>query len=432
MAVVNRFSAVHYNPKKFSKIGDLVSPPFDMVRDDLRKKLREEINNYIHLILPEGEGESKYKNAVNKLFGWLLRDVLVVDRVPTFYIHEQNFILDGNSCKRYGVIGLLKLEEYGNSVGKHEMSFEKRVEDRYFLMKEAQSNLEPIFCLYRDKEAEMAKKIKTFLTDAHPFLDVPDLDGNRNRVFKIEDPDFNQWISAFFKDRKIDIADGHHRYEAALRYKDEMQMAPGKNFSGKEPFNFIMADFFSANDETLVILAFNLLIRQVSLGYNELLKKLNDLFKIAAIVFEDEKSEQLARKKLQMVLKENKEKGIRAYGMFLKTVPNRYFVLNLKEAMPSDSADLETLEREVLEKLFGIQSQDYKNGVTYEGDFSLALNAVRSGNFDAAFLINPVSIKEVLELSDKNKLMPNKATNFYPKVLSGLTLFSYRYSSIEF
>jgi uncharacterized protein (DUF1015 family) len=431
MAVFLPFSAVHYNQNKFPKITDLISPPFDMIDSKMQDKLMKEYYNFIQLILPSGEDSTKYKSGAHKLFGWLLRDVLIVDKTPSYYIHEQNTVVEGIEYKKYGIIGLLKIEEYGKSVKKHEKSLDHFVNDRYLLLKEAQSVLENIFCLYKDKENTLTEVLKDHVKKAKSFLEFQDNTGSSNKIYKVDDEAEKKNINVFFNDKAVYIADGHHRYEAALRYQIEMKNSLGSKYTGKEPFNYVMVDFFNAYDKALQILYVNRMIKKLNKSPQDILKQLNEKFKIAVIQFDDLKMEKLAREKMRKVLTDNKAQGAVSFGLYLKAVPNRYFVMVLKEANTKQNLDVEILETQVIGPILGIEQKDYENDMSYDTNDQTAFDNVKSGEYSMSFFLNPININTVLDYSDKGNLMPNKTTNFYPKVLSGMTVFSYRFSNTK-
>ncbi len=141
------FSTVHYNLNKFNKFDNLVCPAYDVISDVIKGKLKEEVNNFVHLISSNGNETDRYKNAVNKFFGWLLRDVLVIDKKPVFYIIEIEKKSGEVQSKTLGLVGLLRIEDYNHNFKKGELTIEQDINDRYTLLKEAQSSLEPVSCL---------------------------------------------------------------------------------------------------------------------------------------------------------------------------------------------------------------------------------------------------------------------------------------------
>lgn len=431
MSAIIPFSAVYYNKEKVNRIDDLICPPFDVVSDDLKQKLSKNPNNFIHVNVPAGESQDRYKLAANKLFGYLLRDVLILDKNPCLYVHELNYVLDGNNRRRYGLIGLMKLEEYGAGVKKHEKTNDKLVEDRYNLQKESQSNLDPVFCLYQDKNNELIKKMQAILTGKEAVLEFNDLEGCLNKVYRIQDEALIKDIETFFADKNIYIGDGHHRYEAALRYQKDMKQTKADKYTGKEPFNFVLADFFNIYDEAVQIQPIHRVIKKLSKTPSELVKLLDADYKFSAIMFNDSQTEKQARRKIRALLSEYKAKKQTAFALFFQAVPNRYFLMVLKKPAPAGSLDAVLLDSTILQPVLGISGSESNQNVSFEFSDQAALDAVRNGAGECAFLLNPVDKQKMLEASDRNELMPNLTTYFYPKISSGILLYSYRYSSIK-
>lgn len=429
------FCAVHYNQDKFPKVNELMSPPYDMVGEDLKKNLMKEYYNYVHLILPTVEDLTNYKIATHSLFGWLMRDVLVVDKIPSFYVHEKMVNLSGIEYKRYGIIGLLKLDEYGNVIKKFEQTDEKYISDRYLLQKETQCDLEPIFSLYKDRENAINDKAKEIIRNLKPILELTDMNGDLNRLYKIEDVEFSKDINTFFSDKGVYIVDGQHRYEASLKYRNEMRQSLGDKYTGREPFNFVMIDMFNAYDESTRVFPINRLVRKSPRSAMEVLKGLDKDYKMAAIAFTDTKMERLAREKLRLVLGDNRKKGIKSFGMYMKEVPNRYFILTLKDPKKAGALDAELLDNTIIGPVLGIPKDKYETEIYYRSDYGSnyngSLDLVKSGEYSMVFILNVMDVNTILNFCDTKSWLPVKSVNFYPKVFSGLTLFSYRYSTFK-
>ncbi len=435
MALFLPFCAVHYNQEKFPKMNDFVSPPYDMVGDELKKKLMNEYYNYVHLILPTVQDLTNYKIATHSLFGWLMRDVLVVDKIPSYYIHEKVVRLGGVEYRRYGIIGLMRIEDYGNVVKKIEKTDEKYINDRYLLQKETESNLEPIFALYRDKQNAILTRALSITKNMRPVLELTDLTGDVNRLYKIEDIEFSKQVYDYFSDKSVYIVDGQHRYEAALKYRAEMMQALGDKFTGNEPFNYVMMDVFNASDPSTRVFPVNRLIRKSDRSAQQIFKALDGNFRMAAIAFRDAATERMAREKLRQVLNEQKARGLRSLGLYHKDVPNRYFILTAKDAAKAPKLDVDLVDTAILQPVLGIPKENYGTDVYYRSDygsnFNGALDLVRSGEYSVAVILNQLDPDTVLNMADAKAWLPSKSVNFYPKVFSGLTLFSYRYSTFK-
>lgn len=433
MAEFVPFSSVHYNPDKFPNISDLVSPPYDMVDKNLKMEMIKKHYNFSHLTVPEGDdAASKYKISVHKLFGWLLRDVLIIDKSPVYYLQEQTIQMESMVYKRFGVIGLLKIEEYGKNIKKHEQVNEKLVNDRYSIMKETQCNLESIYCLYKDEKKELNQKIKTGIGSLPVMFEFTDSDGILNRIYRLNNEELIHSIFLFFKNKDAYIADGVNRYEAALKYKNDMKKAAGEKYTGKEPFNYTMVHFYNVFDDAMMIMPVNRLVKKTKFGTAEILKMIEKKYKIGAISFQDLKMEKLARTKIRTLMNENKINKLVSFGLYFNSSPTRYFLITLKEEIKDDPPEVNILEKTILSDLVNKQVPGTDEMVGFESNDNKTYELVKSGEYDMAFIINSISLKKVLEFADKNILLPYNSTYFYPKIFSGSVLFSYRYSTIKY
>jgi uncharacterized protein (DUF1015 family) len=320
-------------------------------------------------------------------------------------------------------------------IKKCEQTDEKYIDDRYLLQKETQCDLEPIFSLYKDKENEVNKLIREAIKNLRPVLELTDMTGDLNRLYKVEDIDFSKQVNTFFSDKGAYIVDGQHRYEASLKYRNEMRQSLGDKYTGREPFNFVMTDMFNAYDESTRVFPINRLLRNLKKDPREILKALDKDYKLSLIAFPEQKLERTAREKLRQILGENHSRGVKAFGMYLKDIPNRYFVLTLKDEKKKNVLDAELLDTTIIAPVMGIQKENYETEVYYRSDygsnFNGSLDLVKSGEYSAAFILNVMDVNSLLNICDTRSWLPAKSVNFYPKVFSGLTLFSYRYSTFK-
>jgi uncharacterized protein (DUF1015 family) len=444
MAQLAEFGAMYYNTKKVKDMSDLICPPYDMITADEKEALIEkDPYNFVNLVLPDGEGEEKYRNAMNKIFSWLLRDVLIIDGEPGFYVYETEFNFDGNTLIRRGFIGLLKIEEYGEVVKKHEKTFTAYVEDRHLLLNETNTELESVFFVYKDKEKQLNNLYdKVIASSEKPMLEVVDGEGHKHRIYKISDAEINGNIKTCFADKSVYIADGHHRYETALKYRNSRKQELGEKYTGKEPFNYTIGAFFNVYDETIKILPTHRLIKQTSLSGLEILRKVEKHYKIAAMEFSDYRMEKAARIKLRKLLAEYKRNGQKAIGLYHRDFPNKYLLLVLKSELDEalggkqlseamKELDVVLLESSILNPIFGISSENTAKQLYYIRGDAKALDLVKAGKCAIAFILNPVDPINVVNIAEKNEEMPHKSTDFYPKVVSGLLEYSFKYSKIK-
>ncbi|OHD56260.1 MAG: hypothetical protein A2Y33_00385 [Spirochaetes bacterium GWF1_51_8] len=442
MTEIIEFGAMHYNTEKVPNISRVVCPPYDMIDDEARKGLEEQDPyNFVSVILPEGDGDEKYRAAMHRIFGWLLRDVMVIESDPGYYIYEQTFNFDGEEFSRRGILGLLKLEEeYGKTVKPHEKTFDQFIEDRMALLKETQSSLESIFFMYKDQQNTMKKEIDGNSAQETLIFEAADNDGGIHRLYKVKS-ESSPSIRAFFAQQPVYIADGHHRYETARKYMSLQKAELGPKYTGKEAFNYIMGVFFNVFEPGIKILPTHRLISNSNINPAELLKKLGEQYKVAALEFTDSRMERAARVKIRKLLTQYKGADKKAFGLVFKKIPNKFFLLVLKDEVQVNvnrqvSADLKALDVMVLEETilaphFKITSDDVEKKIFYVRGDNKAFELVKSSDYDVAFILNPVNPVNVVKIADNNEEMPHKSTDFFPKLLSGLTVFSFKYSKFK-
>lgn len=423
------FGAVHYNQEKFPKISELVCPSYDMIYDVQKKTLNREFYNFVNLVRAEEDDASRYKHSAQKLYGWLLRDVLVVDPTPGYYVYEEKFILDGAVYERYGVIGLMRLEEYGPKVGKFEKTHIPHLEDRYALLKEIQGNLESVMGLYRDNASPISNDLKESVKTLEPMFEFTGIDQAQYKVYRIDQDTLKTTIRDYFKDKSVILADGHHRYEAALQYQKEMKESLGAKYTGKESFNFILTCLVNVGDPGLKWVPVNRALQKLDVSPKDLLKKLEPYYKLGAIAFTDLKMEKMAREKMRKMLGEYQAKGVPAYGLYLKALPNRYLILESKNPASSVS-DAEILEDSVLRPMLGLDDSTLEEKMIFEIHDNRVLDLVKNGDCEAAFLLNMMKPEQIQALTARNSLVSHRSIQVYPGTVGGIALFSYRYSRI--
>jgi uncharacterized protein (DUF1015 family) len=428
MANILPFSTVFYNQEKFNKSFNLLSPPYEQLDPNKIKNLSENNFNFINLLRPEDIKDTKQNVIKNKFLGWLLRDILVVDKIPALYVHEEDFVYENREVKKYGIIGLLNISDNNNNIGIINKINDSIAEEKYLHIKETQSNFESLICSYKDKEKIIESRLNKYLANVSPVLKLDNDSSHINKLFRIDDGKLIKDINEFFKDKKIYITFGQNFYNAELKNKNDNMNMLGNKYSGKEPFNFIMANLYNFYDDSLFISPVNRLIKISSVNVKDLFKQLTNQYKMSAIEFENKKMELLARKKMRLILSSNKKQGKVSFGLFVKSIQNRYFILTLNEK--NENSDIDILDNTVINSIFGLK-ENIDQSIFYKSDDNETFESVKSGNFDIAFFLNPINIENIIEISDNNINIPDNSFQYYPEPLCGLTIFSYKYSKIQ-
>ena len=374
MVQIKGFKAYIYNKQKVN-VQNLISPPYDVIDSNMKKELGNKSQyNFVNIILNES-----HDKANELLHKWINEQILVQDSQDSIYIYQHEFKLGSNTFKRTGFVCLLKIEELGNNILPHEQTFEKHINDRYELREKTNSDLEVIFMIYQDKSREIDNLIVP-LTENECSLKFIDNDNNIHRIYKVNDKVIIQKITKSMHDKKLLIADGHHRYKTALRY------------SKGHRYGYVMAALVNSENEGVVILPTNRVLEE-KIDIDSLREYFN--------------------------IKKTNEINFKDKSFIVATSENKYLV-ELKQKTEL-SLDVEILHKIIFEKILKIPLEEQKSPKInfYKGN-KAALEAVNKNN--TAFFVNPPSLKDTFEMANSHKLMPQKSTYFYPKIFSGLVI----------
>lgn len=435
MAEIALFGNMHYNQSKLKDIENVVSVSSELMNQVYLEEYRKYPYNCANVIIPEGAENLKYRNSTNKFFGWLLRDVMIIDKNQSLYIYKLTFHLEGAEYTRYFFVGLLKIEDYSDKIKSFQENNENLVNERYLLLKECQANLEPITIGYSDSGLEINNLIKDYAINKEPIINFIDKEENRHELFRIEDESIIEKIKNKLAEENLIILEGNNIYEAALKYKNEMKEKLGNSFTGKEPFNYVLSNFCSLEDKTYKFMYFNILLGDINFTPSELLKKLDSCFKISALGFESNK-ERLARIKMRSLLIENNNKRKKSFGLYIKNVTNKYFILSLKDDVKFNvipalkDYDSVIVKELIIKQLLNINLDSYSN-INYINNDLYVFEMVKAGKYDLGIFTNKLEIEDILNLLKNNLLLPSRSVCIYPVSYCGLTGFSFKYTKIK-
>lgn len=409
MAEVRGFRGVRYNPAVIANFDDVITPPFDVISESDRATLAAKSpHNYVHFILPKADGDTdKYEVAAKTLETWLLDDIVVRDGEPSFYLLEQRFAgLDGRARVRRGFFGRIRLPEDGDqSVLGHERTFEAKFQDRLKLTSAAKANPGAVFLLYDDPANELAGFLGQ-MNDGEPDVEAHTIDGVDVRLWRVPD---DPAVHAFFEDRTLYIADGHHRFRTACAYRDRMRAEGAPNGGAHE---YALMGFVAADDPGFLICpAHRLLNPPDGFEMAAFLEKLTPWFDVA-------KTEGNVAAQVES-----------SAGCTIAVVPtsgDRYLLtlkdVDRKNLLGTDhgeawrALDVSVLHRAILEKTIGL---DENAMLIYEHDAQKALGRVADGEAGLAFLLKGVTPKQLFACADSGEFMPQKSTYIFPKLPSG-------------
>lgn len=443
MAEVKAFQGVRYNPEKAgSAMFDLVCPPYDVISPEAQKNYMQRSQyNAIHLELGEirptdDTTNNRYTRAAADLDAWLRAGVLFQEEQPAYYLYEQEFNWQNQTYRRRSLMAAVKLHRWDeNVVLPHEHTLAKPKADRLALLEATRTNFSPIFSLYSDADGKIATAI-TPQANSELLYEFKDEAGDINRLWKISDPNIVQTIEQAFADKQLYIADGHHRYETALAYRDAQRQA-GQPEGG--PADYLMMTLTALEDEGLLVLPYHRLIHSLSAEELEQLEQnLPHYFGTEETSVQGEAAAGSYMSELVQKLNDENADGQRnhVYGMY-GAEPDSLTTLKLKseesatELMPPHSEawqrlDVSIFQTVVLEGCLGMsrESITQEEKLSYTRDADDAVAKVQRGEIQRLFLLPATRVSDLIAVADAHDQMPPKSTYFYPKFLTGIVMRS--------
>src|SRR3954469_10461955 len=415
MADVKPLRALHYDPAVVGALDAVVAPPYDVIDPEQRAQLADRSPyNVVRVDLPEADepGGDPYAAAAGLLERWQADGAVVRDDEPAVWALVQDFTgPDGTSHTRRGLFARVRVEDYGpGRIRPHERTHPGPREDRLRLTRATQANLSPIFSLYSDPEGVAWGAVQD-ATEQPPFGELTDDEGTTNRLWRVADPDAIATVQAALHDAELLIADGHHRYETARVYAEEV--------GGEGEHRYVLMCLVALEDPGLTVFPTHRLIRDTTSQSQEALAgALRESFDIAPIDHDE--------------LRPPDGDGPLAMG-YIDAHFKRAFRLTLKDQAVADSAlegepepfrrlDTAVLEALVLKGPLALTDDDidHMRGLGYARSDGEALDLVLSADYDAAFFLRATPVRQVRELAATGATMPPKTTYFSPKIPTGL------------
>src|SRR5256885_13553470 len=449
MAQVYPFRAFRYDPAR-APFDRVLTQPYDKISPAMQEKYyAADAHNLI--AVEKGRGypgdtpqNNVYTRAAAALNDWIRQNVVMQDPEPAFYAYNQEYTVPGTQERRtrQGFIGAGKLEEYSAGVVfRHEHTLSGPKADRLELLRHTKTHTGQLFMLYSDAE----KRVDAILAEAEaaaaPATEMRDEYGVMHRLWVISEPQRVAAIQKAMQNQKLVIADGHHRYETALNYRNERRGASGLRanagkIDSEAPYERAMMTFINTKSEGLTILPTHRLAANVhDFSWSGVRRHLEPWFTAEEFPFSGSAERSEVKKKFLAKLTEARAK--RAIGVYPSGLSKRAFYVltvregaNLTQLLPSVSPkqrelDVVLLHEGILEPALGItpQAVTAEKNLTYEREAPAALDAVDAGAAQIAFLLNACDVEQVMRIATAGEVLPQKSTDFYPKLLSGITMY---------
>ncbi|NLT05493.1 MAG: DUF1015 domain-containing protein [Solirubrobacterales bacterium] len=417
MAEIEPLRALRYAPEVVGPLAEVIAPPYDVIDAELRAELvAQSPYNVVEIDLPEDPaGGDRYLHAETLLDHWRTQGALVEEREPAFWALEQRYVApDGTAQRRRGVFARVRVTDYGpGRIRPHERTHPGPKEDRLRLTRATRANLSPIFTLFPDPDGA-AQAVIDRAAAGVPAAEADDHEGTANALWRIDDPAAIAALQAALADAELLIADGHHRYETARAYAEEI--------GGEGPHRYVLMLLCSLSDPGLLVFPTHRLLTGLAA----------DRSKQEAI------RDTLARDfEIEAVDRDRLEPRGDAAGRtqlgYMDSFHRQPYLLTLKDQAIADAAlpgkpdpyrrlDTAVLEALILKGALGMTEDDISQlaGLAYSKSFDDAVDAVETGRADACFFMRATPVDQVRAVAETGESMPPKSTFFHPKIPTGL------------
>jgi uncharacterized protein (DUF1015 family) len=413
---VRPFKAIKYTAKAGNP-ESLVTQPYDKIDPEMQKEYyRKSPYNYCRLILPIET--DKYQIAQKRIAQWLEDNIMERTEHPAIFVSRQEYNINGKKFVRTGLIAALQLYPYcENMVFPHEFTHSAPKADRLNMLRTVQKDLEQVFLMYPDPEYKTVNFFKEIIKTP-PLTKVTDPDGVEHTIWEVTNPEKIQFIQQTLNEKTMVINDGHHRYESALAYRDEMR-AKG-DWTNNSAFNSHMCYMVPIQDEGLMILPTHRLLKEAEIT-PEIIEEIKRYFTVTNVA----PNAEALNSYLANHIKEHAfcvYDGKNAYGLTMKHEENVYQFVNDHTSKETKIFDVVILRDIVFKTILKTGELKIDENIIYERWTKAAIERIDSGEAKVAFLVNPISAKAVSELALQHERLPEKSTDFYPKPLSGFIM----------
>ena len=417
MATLRPFQGVMYDPQRV-ELARVVAPPYDVIGPrDQQRYYAEDPHNVVRLIAGEvrptdSAEDNKYVRAAHFYNSWLAEGILRRESQPSLYVYRHQFVdpVSGEQRTRQGILGVVELEPFGRGVLPHEQTHARAKADRLSLTRSVGANLSPIFALYDDPSSAL-DSIVTPLTARPPRLTIEGEDDDHHLIWSITAPAFIEAIARVLAPSRLYIADGHHRYETALNFRNKMRLEH-PSAPADAAFNYVLMLLVDVRDPGLAILPTHRIVHDLPhFDGRALVRSVRDRFQVtdhaAPAALLDQLLEPTPNHRLGLAL-DHLWLGI--------DIPPR------PAADPVAALDVSVLHDQILRSDLGLGDElvEGERHLSYSRDVDIVLERVENGSAQAGFLLRPPAVSDVVAVAQAGLVMPQKSTYFYPKPASGI------------
>ena len=449
MAIVVPFCGLRFNPEKIGSLEDVVTPPYDVINEKKQAILAaRNPYNMIKLDIskspgPIKNGDDRYLQARNYFTAWQEDGVLVRDSVPAIYLYHVDYTLPtGRRLTRKGLVALVQLADFSEGIVKpHEETFASVTSDRFRLMDACRAQFSQIFSLYSDPKGRIMNRLAQAQSGS-PLCSVRNGDDSMHSIWPITDPDCLQEVQTMFRDKSLYIADGHHRYATALRFRDHIRKQNG-DLPLDSPYGYVMMYLCAMEDPGLSVLPTHRLVYlpadllpAIDRTLNGIIDRLAPGFAVTEL--RGGSREVLLAQVLAMIDEHPEPQTV--FGLY-HPAEDRCFLLQMKKGAMSRyslrdrpqvmcALDVVVLSDLVIERFLGLDQErcEEENLIHYYSDPDEALDVAVKASLSESkqvpllFLMNNTRVDQVKQVADAKLIMPHKSTYFYPKILTGLLI----------
>jgi uncharacterized protein (DUF1015 family) len=438
MATIAPFRGILYDQEKIGELSDVVTPPYDVISERRRQAFFDRHpQNVIRLVLSkeepdDTEQDNRYTRAGAFFRSWLGQGVLKRDTDPALYLTEMDFSNEDEARTRMGFIARVQLEDFDKGgILPHEKTFSGTKADRLRLIQASKGHFCPIFSLFSDPSEDVVGPLRSWMEDLKPDVDFREQIGYRHRLWRVKDQEVCRKVAERLADKSLFIADGHHRYETALNYRNEMVAKTGV-FDPAASYNYVLMYLNSMQDPGLVMRSVHRLLCQVPQdAMNGFVDRAGEFFDVEILNGQGRDSAEV-RNAFLTTIREGVDQGV--MGAVVRE-HRALYVLRIKKGVmervfgeaipgPLKQLDVTIATKLVLQKILGFDETvlDDEDSIKYTSRSTKAFEAVDTGKCDMALILNPTRLSHMEAVSRAGLIMPRKSTYFFPKVLSGLVM----------